>query len=236
MSLTNAIFRNSVFFFAMIPLFAIWGFWVTYFVRPPEQLSAYDHIHGMARFGWCLMLILQSFLIRTSRRDIHRQTGKLSYALAPLIVISTVLLANYRLNVRGLTDEGLYILSLQVFTLIQYVVFYALAMKNRKQSDVHARYMVCTAIPLLDPIFARIIFFNFLQVSFESAIIQYITYTFADLIILILIIWDWKSQRRRDVFLPMLFVALATQIPVFFVLKWPLWHAFAAWYIALPLS
>jgi len=236
MSLTNAIFRNSVFVFVLIPLFAIWGFWVTYFVRPPEQLSAYDHIHGMAMFGWCLMLILQSFLIRRSRRDIHRQTGKLSYALAPLIAISTLLLANDRLNVRGLTDEGLYVLSLQVFTLIQYIVFYALAMKNRKRSDVHARYMVCTAIPLLDPIFARIIFFNFLQVSLESAIIQYITYTFADLIILILIIWDWKSHQRRDVFLPMLFVALATQIPVFFVLKWPLWHAFAAWYIALPLS
>ena len=236
MSLTNAIFRNSVFFFVLIPLFAIWGFWLTYFVRPPEQLSAYDHIHGMAMFGWCLMLILQSFLIRRSRRDIHRQTGKLSYALAPLIAISTLVLANHRLNVRGLTDEGLYILSLQVFTLIQFIVFYALAMKNRKRPDVHARYMVCTAIPLLDPIFARIIFFNFLQVSSASAIIQYITYAFADLIILILIIWDWKSHQRRDVFLPMLFVALATQIPVFFVLKWPLWHAFVAWYIALPLS
>ncbi len=236
MSLTNAIFRSSVFFFALIPFFAIWGFWVTYFVRPPEQLSAYDQVHGMAMFGWCLMLILQSFLIRTSRRNIHRQTGKLSYALAPLIIISTLLLANYRLNVRGLTDEGLYILSLQIFTLTQYVVFYALAMKNRKRSDVHARYMVCTAIPLLDPIFSRIIFFNFLPVSLESGIIQYITYTFADLIMVILIIWDWKSHRRRDVFLPMLFVLLATQIPVFFVLKSPLWHAFAAWYIQLPLS
>ena len=236
MSLTNAIFRNSVFFFALIPLFAIWGFWVTYFVRPPEQLSAYDHVHGMAMFGWCLMLILQSFLIRTGRRDIHRQTGKLSYALAPVIAISTLLLANYRLNVRGLTDEGVYVLALQVFILIQYVVFYTLAMMNRKRPDVHARYMVCTAIPLLDPIFARILFFNFLQVPFESGIIQYITYTFSDLILVILIIWDWKSHQRRDVFLPMLFVLLATQIPVFFVLECPLWHAFAAWYMALPLS
>jgi hypothetical protein len=236
MSLTNAIFRNSVFFFALIPLFAIWGFWITYFVRPPEQISAYEHVHGMAMFGWCLMLIMQSFLIRTSRRNIHRQTGKLSYALAPLIIISTLLLANYRLNVRGLTNEGLYVLSLQIFTLTQFVVFYAFAMKNRKRSDVHSRFMVCTAIPLLDPIFARIIFFNFLPVSLESGIIQYITYTFADLIIVILIIWDWKSHQRRDVFLPMLFVLLATQIPVFFVLKSPLWHAFAAWYIKLPLS
>ena len=107
MSLTNAIFRNSVFFFALIPLFAIWGFWFTYFVRPSEELGTYDHIHGMAMIGWCLLLIVQSSLIRTNRRDIHRQVGKLSYVLAPLIIISTILLANSRLNVRGLTDDGL---------------------------------------------------------------------------------------------------------------------------------
>jgi hypothetical protein len=236
MSLTNAIFRNSVFFFALIPLFAIWGFWVTYFVRPSDALSPYDHIHGMAMFGWCLMLIVQSSLIRMNRRDIHRQIGKLSYVLAPLIIVSTLLLGNYRLNVRGLTDEGLYILSLQTFVLTQYVVFYAFAMKNRKQSDVHARYMVCTALPLLDPIFARILGINFFQADFTTGFIQYITFTFTDLVLVILIIWDWKSHQRRDVFLPMLFVLLVTQIPTFFVLKSPTWHAFAAWYMQLPLS
>ena len=236
MSLTNAIFRNSVFFFALIPLFAIWGFWFTYFVRPSEELGPYDHIHGMAMFGWCLLLIVQSSLIRTNRRDIHRQTGKLSYVLAPLIIISTILLANSRLNVRGLTDDGLYIFSLQVFILTQFVVFYTLAMKNRKRSDVHARYMICTALTLLDPIFARILFFNFVQADFATGTFEYITYPFIDLIVVILIIWDWKSHQRRDVFLPMLFVLLVTQIPSFFVVKSPTWHAFAAWFMQLPLS
>ena len=77
------------------------------------------------------MLIVQSSLIRTNRRDIHRQVGKLSYLLAPLIVVSVLLLANHKLNVRGLTADGVYILSLQVFLLIQFVVPYTLAMKNR---------------------------------------------------------------------------------------------------------
>jgi hypothetical protein len=109
-------------------------------------------------------------------------------------------------------------------------------MKNRKQSDVHARYMVCTALPLLDPIFARILGINFFQADFTTGFIQYITFTFTDLVLVILIIWDWKSHQRRDVFLPMLFVLLVTQIPTFFVLKSPTWHAFAAWYMQLPLS
>lgn len=236
MNLASAIFRKSVFFFALIPLFAAWGFWVTYFTRPADTLTAFDHVHGAAMLGWCLMLISQSFLIRTNRRDIHRQLGKLSYLLAPVIVISTLLLANYRLNVRGLTAEGLYILALQIFILTQYVVFYTFAIRNRKHPDVHARYMVCTALPLLDPIFTRILGINFIPVELTSGIIQYITFAFTDLILVVLLVIDWKSHQRRDVFLPMLLVLLATQLPVFFVLKSPAWEAFAAWYMQLPLS
>ena len=120
MNFTRSIFRNSVFFLALIPLFAIWGFWVTYFTRPPETLSGYDHLHGYAMFGWTLMLILQSFLVRTERRDLHRMLGKLAWVLGPLVVVSTLILGNYRINVRGMTDEGVYILGLQVFILIQF--------------------------------------------------------------------------------------------------------------------
>jgi hypothetical protein len=236
MSATRAIFRNSVFFFLLIPLFAVWGFWITYFDRPSEEIHPYETIHGIAMFGWCLMLIVQSFLIRTNRRDIHRQVGKVSYLLVPLIIVSVPLLANYKLNVRGLTDDGLYILSLQAFLLIQFVVPYALAMKNRKRSDVHARWMICTVMSLLDPIFARVIFFNFLEAPFSSGTFEYFTYTFVDLILITLIIWDWKSHQRRDVFLPMLFIALVTQIPSFFVVGSSIWMAFAAWFIQVPLS
>jgi len=41
------------------------------------------------------MLISQSYLIRTNRREIHRMMGKLSYLLAPLVIISTLLLVTH---------------------------------------------------------------------------------------------------------------------------------------------
>ncbi|MHC5074793.1 MAG: hypothetical protein ACYTFE_08205 [Planctomycetota bacterium] len=236
MNATAAIFRYSVFFFVLVPLFAIWGFWVTYFTRPAGTYHLYEHFHGAMLFGWCLMLILQSSLIRANRRDIHRRVGKVSYIVAPLLVISTILLANHKLNVRGLNDDGVYILSLQVFLLIQWIVPYTLAMKNRKRSDVHARWMICTVMSMLDPIFARVIAVNFLEVPFSTEIYQYFTYSFVNLILIALIVWDWKSHRRRDVFLPMLFIALATQLPSFFVVGSSGWMAFATWFHGLPLS
>lgn len=236
MSFTKAIFGKSVFFLGLIPLFAIWGFWATYFTRPPETLSVYDHFHGYAMFAWVLMLVAQSFLIRTNRRTVHRLLGKLAYLLGPLIVVSTIMLANYRLNVRGLTAEGLYIFGLQFFILIQYAVCYAMAIGYRKKPDLHARWMVCTAFSLLDPIFARILAVNFIQVPFETGIIQFITYGFIDLIVIALIVRDWKSDQRRDVFLPVLILLLMTQLPTLLVLKIPAWEAFAGWFMRLPLS
>ncbi len=236
MQVTNAIFRNSTFFFLLLFASAFAGFWITYFARPAGTVHPYEHLHGIAMFGWILMLVVQSSLIRTSRRDIHRQIGKLAYVFGPLIIVSTFLLANLKLNMRGLTDDGVYLLSLQMFLLIQFVVPYTLAIKNRKRPDVHARYMVCTALPLIDPIFARVIFFNFIEAPFSSGVFEYITYSFTTLILVVLIILDWKSQQRRDVFLPMLPVVLATQIPSFFVIGSPIWMSFASWYMQLPLS
>jgi hypothetical protein len=236
MSLTGSLYKKSVFFFALIPLFAMWGFWVTYFTRPTGTVSVIEHVHGVAMFSWVLLLVLQAFLIRTNRRPIHRQTGKLAWVLGPLIIVSTIVLANYRLNVRGLTPEGLYIFSLQVFTLLLFTVCYFMALRHRGRPDVHARWMICTSLTMLDPIFARILGINFIQVPFETGIIQYITYSFIDLILIVLIVRDWKNDGRRDVFLPALGFALLTQIPVFFVLSTPAWTAFASWFMSLPLS
>ena len=70
---TCAIFSKSVFFPALIPLFAIWGLWVTYFTQPPETVSGYKHLHGFVMFVWVLMLVIQSFLMRTNRRQVRQK-------------------------------------------------------------------------------------------------------------------------------------------------------------------
>lgn len=237
MNPTQAIFRNSVFFFVLIPLFAVWGFWTTYFTRPPETMVAWDHLHGIGMFAWCAMLIAQSFLIRTNRRTVHRAVGKFSYLLAPYIVITTVALANYKINERGLSELGLYVLNLQIFILVQFVVSYSLAIRNRKKPDVHARFMICTALTLLDPIFARVLLVNFMQFEMiVTGVAQMYTYGLIDVILISLVVWDWKSQQRKDVFLPMLVFFVLTQLPTFFVLQSSAWEAFAGWFMALPLS
>lgn len=236
MSFNQSIFRNSVFFLVLIPLFAVWGFWVTYFTRPTGSYNIWEHVHGMAMFAWCIMLVVQSFLIRTNHRSVHRALGKISFILAPLIVISTIYLANYKLNVRQLNNEGLYIFGLQFFIIIVFACFYTMAIARRKQSDVHARWMICTAFTMLDPIFARIIAVNFYQVPFETGVIQWMTFAFIDVIVILLVIKDWKSSGRRDVFLPALALLVVAQTAMLTVWDTVPWKAFAGWFAGLPLT
>ena len=232
---TLAIHRYSFLFFSLIPVFAVWGFWQTYFVGAIRPVTVFDHAHGIAMFGWCFMLIAQSLLIRKGARSTHRAVGRVSYVLVPFIALSTLALANQQLNARGLTPVGLYILMLQITILIQFVIFYSLAIRNRKRVDVHARYMVCTALPMIDPIFARILMFNVLPAE-QASLAQYFTFAFTDLIVVALIVWDWRSSRRRDVFLPVLFVLIVLQLPAFLLVDSTAWSAFAEWYIRLPIS
>jgi len=235
MSFNQSIFRNSVFFLVLIPIFAVWGFWVTYFTRPPGSYNIWEHVHGLAMFAWCVMLVAQSFLIRTNRRSVHRALGKISFVLAPLIVISTIFLAHHKLNVRQLNNEGLYIFGLQFFIIILFAGFYTMAIVRRKQSDVHARWMICTAFTMLDPIFARIIAVNFYQVPFETGVFQWMTFAFIDVIVILLVIRDWKSSGRHDVFLPALALLVVAQTAMLTVWDTATWKAFAVWFAGLPL-
>lgn len=235
MSFTNSIFRNSAFFFVLLLLTAFWGFWLTYFAQVIRPISAIDHLHGIAMFGWIVLLITQATLIRRARRSVHRQVGKISYVLAPWIVVSTIMLANERLNTTDAFDIQVYVLGLQIFILAQFVIFYSMAMKNRKTPDIHARWMICTALPMIDPIFARVIGFNMQLLPLDMSL-QMVTYAMTDLILIVLIIRDWQVHQRRDVFLPALGVLLVLQAPTFTLVQTQAWHSFAVWFMGLPLS
>lgn len=232
---TAGIYRHSAWFFLLIPAFAAWGFWPSYFSPGDAPVSVYDHVHGLAMFAWTLMLISQAMLVRSGRRQLHRNLGQFSYVLVPLIAASTVVLANYKIGIRGVTPVAEYILILQLLLLLMFLVFYGLAIRSRRRPDVHARYMICTALPLIDPIFARILF-QHLPPTGSPVGHQLLTFLLTDLVLLALIVRDWRSGARRDVFLPMLPLVLGLQGALFLLAGTPVATALATWFRGLPLS
>jgi len=225
-------YRRSAPFFAALLVLALPAFWSTYFFPPRYESDWHVHVHGVALFLWATMLIVQPLLIHAGRRSLHRALGKISYALVPVIVASTILLARYRMHVSTPTFDQLYFLWLQLGLMAIFAISYVQAIRWRRVPGVHARYMACTALAMVDPIVARLLFF---QLGIDIPWTQIVTYLLIDAILLAL--W-WRDRRAgvdAHVFPAMLALFVLVEMPTFFLPQTQAWSSFGRWFGSLPL-
>jgi hypothetical protein len=218
-------------FFAVLLALAPLAFWPGYLSKPFETSDAYVHMHAGTATLWMLMLIVQPLTIGARRFTLHRIIGAASYVLAPLVVASMVLLAHSR---NRWPDVNVNLLYLQLSLAAVFGLSYALAMLTRRRVALHARFMVCTGLTMIDPVVQRIMVFWW----DSTPAWNYFWFTFGltDLILLALI---WLERRRpagRIVFPIMLVVFVSVQAPVLFQTQTPAWKAFARWFASLPLT
>jgi len=238
MKLESALFQKSYLYFIVFFLFVLAAFWLTYFTKIFDQENYRMHAHGMALILWCFMLIAQAYLISTKRNVIHKRVGKFSYLLVPLIIFTTVDLLKYRLHeVPALGTMDFFFIALVVNVLIAFVIFYGLAIFYRRKSALHARFMICTVFPMFTPVTDRIIHIYFPSVlpylyTIEGHPIAPVAgFLMADLIIIGLVIWDWRSHQRWNVFPFALIVLLLYHYSVLNFYKFQFWRSFSSWFI-----
>lgn len=224
-------YRASPFFFAALLIAAIPAFWPSYLFPKKYETDWHVHLHGIAMLLWMLMLIVQSTLAGRRSFEAHRAIGKTSFVLVPVILASTLLLAHYRMR-SGINRELLYFFYVQSALLVQFLVAYFFAIANRRMPPVHMRFMACTALALVDPIFARLLYNHF---GIEPPLLQLITYGFIDLILVALIVHDRIEQHYARAYQGMLVVFLVTQVPTFFITGTKEWLAFTKAFAKLPL-
>ena len=224
-------YRNAAPFFALLLLLAVPAFWPSYLNAEKTEADFHVHLHGAAMFLWGVMLIAQPWLIHAGKWKLHRRIGKTSYVLAPLVAVSTLLLARYRLT-QAYPPDQLYFLYVQLGLLALFIVAYAQAIRHRKSGAVHARYMVCTALTLVDPIVARLLYNGF---GIEPPLLQAITFAMIDVTLAYLWIRDRDKGSNVGVFPGMLALFILVEIPTFILPGAAVWEAFAKWFVGLPL-
>ncbi len=240
-ALTRIVYRNAVVFFTVILLAAFWGFWPKYFSNLLGVTAFSIHMHGIALTLWLVMLVSQGYLIRTNHRALHRKLGKLSYGLAPVVFLSTLGVVHHRFQDATATDGGLLLLGLTLANTLQFGITAGLALYHRSESAIHARYMLCTPLPMLSPIFSRV-----LQVNFPSFVatlplpivdgrpyVALLSILAADAILAMLSIWDWVAHKRLNVFPVMLAVFVAFHVSVYLIYDQPFWESFFGWFSSL---
>jgi uncharacterized membrane protein len=225
--------RNAALYFILLAALAVPAFWPSYISREAKVDNVRVHLHGLVMASWCALLIAQALLIRTGRREIHRALGRTSYVLAPMIVVSTLSLAHLRVRAAGadLPQDLLYFLYVQLNLLAIFAVAYVQGIRHRREPLVHAGYMICTALTLVDPILARLLYHH---AQINPPLMQLITYALIDAILVWLVFWGRRQPRPVTLFAPMLMVFVVLQLPTFFIAQTATWRAFAQAFGALP--
>lgn len=237
MKLEKAINLKSYLFFIGFFILVLIGFWFTYFTKILDQENYRMHTHGVTLILWCLMLILQPYLIRSKFNSTHKLVGKFSYVLVPFMMITTIDLLRYRTQGHALGTMDFFFVALVINALIAFAIFYGLAIYHRKKSTLHARYMICTVFPMITPASDRIIGFHFpslypyLPTIEGNPIAPVVGFLIADLILLGLSIWDWRSHKRWNVFPFALAVLLIYHYSVMNFYKFEFWKTFSNWII-----
>lgn len=137
---------------------ALLAFWPEYIVKLPHT-SLDQNLHGAAMTLWFALLISQPMLIRRGHRDLHRLLGRASYVLLPLAALSILLLSHYQLaSLPDATFErfGQRVGALPLTFDGMFVTSYVLAIRHRRRTALHARFMIATSFPLIGPIFVRL--------------------------------------------------------------------------------
>jgi hypothetical protein len=178
------------FFLILIPL-VFFGFYKTYFIQFPtfrDVKHNYIHIHAAIAIIWVLLIIVQPFLIVNKKFSWHRKLGKLSYLIFPLLILSFIPMVLNNLN--SDTPENAFF-PIGDGTLL--VLFYSLAIYNRKKTALHMRYMIAAALVLFGPTVGRILP-NLL--GFGAIATQNIQFTIIQSILIALVLFDKTNNRK----------------------------------------
>lgn len=243
-------YHNLGYWFLLFIVLVIGGFYTTYFTRILEPMPVVIHIHFILMTLWLMMLIAQPFLIKYKKLSGHRLLGKSSYILVPLLLITGFLLIRneYYRNLNGLTEQvvkGLKQYSpveilkevaatpIGLFYLTWFLVFYCLAIRNKRQAPKHARYMLATALTLTGPTVDRIvgIHFHIYTVAGISSFI--ISFLIIDIVLALLLYLDYKNKKETKTLWTCLLIYTIGQILYYILPTFDWWAEFMK-FIMLP--
>ena len=221
---------------ALLLLSAV-AFWPMYLSKRWAAIDPYTHAHAALGTLWLLILCVQPLLILRGDKLAHRIMGRASLFVACGFVISGLLLTHFRVS--RMTDsqfvkEGIHIYLALALGLL-FAVACALGVRWRSSTPVHARFMVSTALLLLDPVLARLMFFYLPPLPSEH-FYQGITFTLIA-IAMVFLVKSLPAQVRGRTWYRNYCLGTVSILVLYFAIPYTSgWLAFVNWFRVLPLT
>jgi len=137
------------------------AFWPTY-LSSLSSSRVELHVHGMTASGWMALLALQSWTIHHGHRQLHRALGKVSFVLFPFVLVGFGLVeVSWASNLIARTSElhvdyGARFGAIDLVAFCGTAYFYYMALRARRNVQLHAGYMIVTAVFLIGPVVQRL--------------------------------------------------------------------------------
>jgi hypothetical protein len=184
-----------------------------------------------------LIVIVQPLLILRGSKVAHRMIGRSSLAVALAFVLSGLLLAHFRVNRMSdatFVKDGIYIYLPLAFAML-FAAACALGVRWRSSSLVHARFMLSTALLMIDPVVSRIMSFYMRPLPSEH-LYQGITFSLTVAVMAYLTI-SLPQQTPGRIWYRNYCLGTTAIFALFFAVPYTgTWLGFVRWFRALPLT
>lgn len=154
-------YKYGHYFVGFVLLVILAGFWPSYFTVVGKVPLAF-HVHAATATSWVLLLLIQSVAIHARKNAFHRLLGKASFVMFPLLIVGFVMIINVSAS-RYAAEESPFIALLgpsfgigMAIAIAAYLTLFHLALRNRRNTRLHAGYMLATPMILFESPFSRI--------------------------------------------------------------------------------
>jgi hypothetical protein len=229
-------YKSVFYFFVGTSIIIFAGFYKRYFALAPDfpGLKNIHHFHALALILWVALLVVQPFLIVKKKIALHRLLGRCSYFLAPIVFISLLLVYHnqyLQVGANGASRaEQLAFVFSPATDAIPFIIFYVLAIINKKNTAKHLRYMVASGLIVSGPGFGRIFITWFGMDLFVAIGLVALTTL---LVFVGLIVYEHlkKISFRKNPYTAAFIIWLIPNILIIFFPSTALWQSFAGWLV-----
>ena len=154
-------YKTLTMLFIAIAVISILGFYKSYFQFFPkfENTTFFTHIHFVIFLSWFAILIGQPILIRQKKFSLHRKIGQFSYFLAPIMVISILVMVKLTIaNNLSVSNQQAAIGSVGAFLdAVSFATLYVLSIVNKQNVRKHVAFMIGASLIILNPGLGRLV-------------------------------------------------------------------------------
>lgn len=218
-------YRTAPFWFGLACLVAVAGFYPTYLSRLSEA-SLSRHVHGSIAAVWLMVLLLQSWFMRQRNITAHRALGRATLAIVPLFLFSGALVVHDMLSEtsRGFVQAfGNRLAFLDITSMAYFAWTYGMALRHRREVQLHARYMASTVVLLLPPALARATNIYLQLPAFETGL--HLSYAITELAVAALLFDDFRKGGLRRPYVILMVFTLFQHASFVLSPSWAWWQA-----------